>query len=139
MKHIVRIWGANFSSEEELEAFVETVYDDDGGALPSAFLVSTGYSWIDEDFLEMHFFNNAEEHIAFIQYLRSEYSPHDSFVKQLPATIDESIRAYNSIILLYGNDSPYGAINDELFQIVEADLPTGSSTILLARVEYETR
>ncbi|MCQ6562797.1 hypothetical protein NNL21_29415 [Paenibacillus mendelii] len=42
------------------------------------------------------------------------------------------VRAYNSVILLYGNDSPYGAINDELFQIVEADLPTSSSAALLA-------
>ena len=68
-----------FSCEEELEAFVETVYDDDGNSLSSGFLASIGCSWIDEDFLEKHFFNNVEEHLAFIQYLRSEYSPHDSF------------------------------------------------------------
>ncbi|GIN90050.1 hypothetical protein J22TS1_11010 [Siminovitchia terrae] len=52
--------------------------------------------------------------------------------------IIESIRAYNSIILLYGNDSPYGAVNDELFQIVKADLPAGSTANLLAGVEYES-
>ncbi|AJS58627.1 immunity 22 family protein [Paenibacillus sp. IHBB 10380] len=139
MKHIVTIWGANFSSEEELEAFVETVYDDDGDALPSAFLASIGCSWIDGDFLEIHFFNNEEERMAFIEYLRLEYSPHEPFVEQLPATIDETIRAYNSIILLYGNDSPYGVINDEMFQIDEVGLPTGSSTFLLASVKYESQ
>lgn len=137
MKHIVTLWGANFSSAEELETFVETVDDDAGEALPSAFLASIGCSWIDEDFQELHFFNNEEERTAFIEYLRLEYSPHEPFVEQLPATIDETIRAYNSIILLYGNDSPYGAINDEMFQIVEAGLPIVSLVDLLARVEYE--
>ncbi|MFX3632384.1 MAG: immunity 22 family protein [Candidatus Pristimantibacillus sp.] len=137
MKHIVMIWGANFSSEEELEAFVEMVDDDEGEVLPSAFLASIGCPRIDEDFQEMHFFNNEDDRMEFIQYLRLEYSEHESFVEQLPATIDETIRAYNSIILLYGNDSPYGAINDELFQIVEAGLPTGSFVDLLASVEYK--
>ncbi len=77
--------------------------------------------------------------MAFIAYLRLEYSPHELFVKQLPATIDETIQAFNSIILVYGNDSPYGAINDTLFQIVDASLSTGSSAVLLTSVEYETR
>ncbi|WP_028551631.1 immunity 22 family protein [Paenibacillus sp. UNC451MF] len=139
MKHIVTIWGANFSSEEELEAFVETDYDDDGDALPSAFLAGIGCSWIDEDFQELHYFNNEDERKAFIEYLRLEYSPHEPFAEQLPAKIAETIQAYNSIILLYGNNSPYGAINDELFQIVEAGLPTGSLVVLLTSVGYESR
>ncbi|WP_314589064.1 immunity 22 family protein [Paenibacillus terrigena] len=138
MKHIVTIWGANFSSEEELEAYIKTEYDDDGDAIPSAFLASIRCSWIDEDFLEMHFFNDEEDRMAFIAYLRLEYSSHEPFVEQLPAMIAESIRAYNGIILLYGNDSPYGATNDELFQIDEAGLPVDSSAVLLASVEYES-
>ncbi|WP_010268816.1 immunity 22 family protein [Paenibacillus senegalensis] len=136
MRHIITIWGANFSSEEELVAYVESAYDDDGEeVLPSAFLESIGHSSIDRDFLELHFLSNEEEHTAFIQYLKSEYSSHDSFVNLLPPTMDESIRSYNSILLLSGNDSPYGAVNEELFHIVKADLPVDAPA-LLASIEY---
>jgi len=139
MKHIVTIWGANFSCVEELEAFIETGYDDDGDTIPSDFLASIGCSCIDEDFLEMHFHNNEEERRAFTEYLRSGYLPDQPFAEQLPATIGETVRDYNSIILLCGSDSPYGAINEELFEIVEKDLPASSSIKLLASVVYESR
>ncbi|GAA3413277.1 immunity 22 family protein [Paenibacillus hodogayensis] len=139
MKHIVMIWGANISSSEELEAFVESVYDDDGDALPSAFLASIGRSWIDGDFLELHVVGNEEERIAFIEYLRLEYSPHEPFVEQLPAALDETVQAYNAVILLYGNDSPYGAVNEEMFQWAEEGFPAASSVVLLASVQYESR
>ncbi|MFD0589318.1 immunity 22 family protein [Paenibacillus sp. GCM10027627] len=139
MKHIVKIWGANFSSEEELHAYVEAVYDNDGEAQPSAFLAELGYRYIDKDFLEAHFFNNEEERIAFIQYLKIDYSPHGSFGKQLPAAIDEYMRAYHSIILLYGNDSLYGAINDELFQSDQSDSLPSSLICLIASIEYESQ
>ncbi len=138
MKHIVTIWGANFSTEEELEAFTETLYDDEGDARPSAFLISIGCSWIDEDFQELHFFRAEEDRKSFINYLRLEYSQHQAFVEQLPAAIDEAIQAYNAIILQYGNQSPYGTINEELFRINKAGLQAVASPVLLACVEYES-
>jgi Immunity protein 22 len=133
MKHIVTIWGANFASEAELHSYVEIEYDEDGDALLSGFMEKIGLSWVDEDFLEIHFINKMEDREEFIDYLHKHYSSHSQFVKQLPPSLNESIRAYNSIILLYGNDSPYGSINDELFQFTESD----SSTGLIASISYE--
>lgn len=133
MKHIVTIWGANFSSEDELRTFVEIEYDEDGDALLTDFMEKVGLSWIDEDFLEIHFFNNEEERKEFIDYLHHHYLSHNQFMKQLPSTLNESIHPYNSIILLYGNDSPYGSINDELFQFTESDPSIG----LIASISYE--
>ncbi|WP_152393230.1 immunity 22 family protein [Paenibacillus guangzhouensis] len=136
MQHLVTIWGANLNSEEELEAFVGTVYDDDGDAQPSAFLASTGCSSIDEDFLEIHFVQHEEDRLAFVSYLRQDYSADESFYEHLPTSIGETLRAYNSIILVYSNDSPYGSMNEELFQITA--LPEDGAAILLASVVYET-
>ena len=136
MKHIVTIWGANLDSEQKLEAFVETEYDDDGDARPSAFLASTGCSSIDEDFLEIHFVQNDEDRLDFLSYLRLDYSADESFADHLPTSIGDTFRAYNSIILVYGNDSPYGPINEELFQ--DTALPAEGAAVLLARVVYET-
>ncbi|UQZ81139.1 hypothetical protein SK3146_00295 [Paenibacillus konkukensis] len=138
MKHIVTIWGTPASSEKELNAFTETVYDDDGEALLSPFLNGIGCSWIDEDFMERHYFGDEEERTAFIEYLRSDYAPHEAFAERLPEAIGEAIRAYPSVIILYGNDSPYGAINESLLAIAEAGPPAGSAAALLAIVEYES-
>ncbi|UVI27744.1 immunity 22 family protein [Paenibacillus spongiae] len=137
MKNIVMIWGANFASEEELYAYVESRYDDDGDVLPSGFMASIGGSWIDDDFLEAHFLVDDVERGEFTVYLHEEYSPHELFAEQLPNAFEASIRAYNSIILLYGNDSPYGAVNEVLFAI-EAVGREGSAAVLLASIEYET-
>ncbi|REK71933.1 immunity 22 family protein [Paenibacillus paeoniae] len=139
MRHIVTVWGAHFSSEDELAAFVETLYDEDGDALLSDFEDSIGSDGIDEDFMEIHHLNDEEEQLAFIQYLKSEYVPDDSFVNGLPATINESIKPYNSIILVSGSDSPYGSINEELFQFDKADVESDSPVVLLTSVEYEGR
>ncbi|MFF2889322.1 immunity 22 family protein [Paenibacillus sp. NPDC057967] len=139
MQHIVTVWGARFSSEDELAAFVETLYDEDGEAQPSVFLDNIGCSWLDDDFLELHFLSDAEERAAFVSYLRSEYAPHDAFADQLPATIGEALEGYNSIILVSGSNSSYGAINEELFQIAKTGAQPGSPAVLLAAVEYESR
>lgn len=107
MKHIVTIWGTNFLSKEELAVFFAAGYDKAGNAQPSAFPASIGVPSIEEDFLETHYLGSEEERAAFVQYIRQDYSPHGRLAEQLPATFDEWIRDYNSILLLYGNDSPY--------------------------------
>ncbi|ALS26322.1 immunity 22 family protein [Paenibacillus cisolokensis] len=138
MKHVVTVWGANFRTEEELRAFVEPVSHDDGETLPSEFMTRSGIGWFDADFMETHFINSDEERRMFIAYMHRDYSPHEQFAEHLPATLYASIGLYNSIILLYGNDSPSGAVNEQLFRIARSGAAPGSSAILVAGIEYET-
>jgi hypothetical protein len=122
---------------QELDDFVQPIWDENGDAWPSAFLTSIGVSSVDDDFLEVHFLPDDEAHAAFADYLRREYSPDESFAEHLPPKIDEKIRACNSIILLYGNVSPYGAVNDVLFSIATPGHPSSTTVQLLESVMYE--
>lgn len=140
MKHVVAIWGVNCRSEEELAAFVEPDYTEDGEAIPSEFMRSTGLSWIDEDFMEMHLLPDEESREAYVQYLKLDYaSDPDQLAPQVPDSLRESMAPYPSVIVLYGNDSRYGSINEALFSLKE----TGSgdrrqSVPLIAKIVYET-
>ncbi|MGN7385040.1 hypothetical protein ACTHRH_24360 [Paenibacillus sp. SAFN-117] len=40
---------------------------------------------------------------------------------------------------MYGNDSPYGAVNEELFPFVRTGRPDGSPAVLITSIMYETR
>lgn len=139
MKHIVMIWGAHFSSEKELIAFVEPAWDEDGEAQPSAFVRSIGVMSVDEDFLEAHYLGSDREREEFAGYVKEEYAPHKPFAERLPASFEADLRDCNSIILVYGNDSPYGPVNDALFQYAGSNRSAhGSQLTLVASVEYET-
>jgi hypothetical protein len=130
----------NYDSEEELKAFVEISYDeeDEAQAQPSEFMTSIGTSRLDNDFMETHFINDEESHQSFTNYLCYEYCSNESFPKQLPQNLGEYINKYNSIILLYGNDSPYGSVNEFLFLIEAPATPIESSAALLACIVYQT-
>ncbi|RJE86278.1 hypothetical protein D3P07_19600 [Paenibacillus sp. 1011MAR3C5] len=65
------------------------------------------------------------------------YAPHDAVADQLPATIGDALKDYNSIILISGSGSPYGPIHEELFQMAKTGAQPGSPAVLLAVVEYE--
>lgn len=135
MKQIVTVWGANFAGEDELGGFVQTGWDDDGEAVPSLFMRTIGTSRIDEDFMEVHYVGREYSLEAFADYLRSEYRSDDmSFAERLPANLEETLGNYNSFIVVYGNDSGYGAVNDELFTI--GGRPEGSAAALLLRVVF---
>ncbi|WP_025847957.1 immunity 22 family protein [Paenibacillus ehimensis] len=140
MKHVVAIWGANCRSEEELAAFVESGYTEDGDAIPSEFVSSTGLSWIDEDFMEIHWLPDEESCEAFVQYLKLDYaSDPDQFAPQVPDSLRESMAPYPSVIMLYGNDSRYGSVNEALFSLAESGSGAGQPSVpLIAKIVYET-
>lgn len=140
MKHVVAMWGTNCRSEEELAAFARPGYTEDGDAIPSEFMSSTGLSWIDEDFMEVHLLPDEESREAFVQYLKQDYaSDPDRFAPQVPDSLGESIAPYPSVIVLYGNDSRYGSVNEVLFSLAESGSEVGQQPVpLIAKIVYET-
>lgn len=140
MKHVVAMWGANCRSEEELAAFVEQGYTEDGDAIPSEFMVSTGLSWIDEDFMEIHLLPDEESRKAFVQYLKLDYvSDSERFAPQVSDSLGESMAPYPSVIVLYGNDSRYGSVNEALFSLGESGSGAGQQPVPpIAKIVYET-
>ncbi|GED70945.1 hypothetical protein BRE01_46470 [Brevibacillus reuszeri] len=140
MRHVVTIWGTNLQTEEELQNFIEPIFDEDGDVTPSGFHTATGLEWIDEDFFEVHFLGNVKERTEFWAYLKEEYAPEaGAFSQQLSDELVSSLVDYPSVILLYGNESRYGSINEKLFAL-QKNLPDdGSPIVLLAKVVYETK
>lgn len=65
MKHVVVVWGTDLHTEDELQAFLEPVYTEDGDMYPSEFMKATGLTWVDEDFFEVHAVAKAEERADF--------------------------------------------------------------------------
>ncbi|MFB0843561.1 immunity 22 family protein [Paenibacillus oleatilyticus] len=140
MKHVVAVWGANCRSEEELAAFVEPGYTEDGEAIPSEFMSGAGLPWIDEDFMEIHLLPDEDSREAFVQYLKQDYaSDPGRFAPQVPDSLGESIAPYSSVIVLYGNDSRYGSVNEVLFSLAESGSEVGQQPVaLIAKTVYET-
>ncbi|MGG3926409.1 immunity 22 family protein [Metabacillus fastidiosus] len=137
MEHIVTIWGCNFKNEEELESYVEAYKDGENAA--SEFANDIGLMWLDEDFMEIAFLASDKEQAEIIDYLNNDYSDDNEFTEQLPASLLQDISSYNSIILLYGNKSIYGSINEELFRMEKnLSLESCSDVRLVAGVVYET-
>ncbi|MED4534316.1 immunity 22 family protein [Metabacillus fastidiosus] len=137
MEHIVTIWGCNFKNEEELESYVEAYKDGENAA--SEFANDIGLMWLDEDFMEIAFLASDKEQAEIIDYLNNDYSDDNEFTEQLPASLLQDISPYNSIILLYGNKSIYGSINEELFRMEKnLSLESCSDVRLVAGVVYET-
>ncbi|WP_216651807.1 hypothetical protein [Paenibacillus sp. NEAU-GSW1] len=112
------LWGASFSNNEDLKS---------------------RFDRFDEDFMEIHEICHEEERKSFIEYLQTEYSQDDPFAEQLPLNLEQLIHPYQSIVVLYGNDSSYGAINFELFEMSQSDIPFEAKAALLASIVYEAK
>lgn len=139
VKHVVTVWGTTLQSDEELQEFLEPLYDENGDVGPSGFLAATGLNWVDEDFFEAHVLGSEEEKMAFPTYLKEEYAPEpEVFERHLPENLTSKMSAYPSVILLYGNESGYGSINEQLFQLHEQEKSGDSPIVLLSKIVYET-
>lgn len=139
MKHVVTVWGTTLHSDEELQEFLEPLYDEDGDVGPSCFLTATGLNEVDEDFFEAHLLGSEEEKGSFLTYLIEEYAPErEAFKRHLPEDLAAKLTEYSSVILLYGNESGYGSINEQLFQLHEQEKVSDSPVVLLSKIVYET-
>lgn len=139
MKHVVAIWAGQFSSEDEFIGSVEGTFDSEGDYKSSAFMEAAQLTELDEDFMESHYVQAAQELAEFIVYLRHEYSSDRAFGEQLPADLDQRLASYNSFVVLYGNDSSYGAVNEVLFSYGGSRDTEGNSLFEhVGRFIYET-
>ncbi|MFC3746096.1 immunity 22 family protein [Paenibacillus sp. GCM10012306] len=137
MRNAVAIWAGNFNSEEELMTYTEGSSGD--GVAGGSFMDEAGLEGLDQDFMERHYIGNGEERRSLVTYLRLEYTEYSEFAEQLPADLEARLVPYNSVVLLYGNDSPYGPVNEMLLESFSSKNTSASfPMILIARVEYET-
>ncbi|HBZ80239.1 MULTISPECIES: immunity 22 family protein [Brevibacillus] len=138
MKHVVVVWGTDLQTEDELQAFLEPVYTEDGDMYPSEFMKATGLTWIDEDFFEVHALGKAEERANFLEYLRQEcVSAGASSAEKLPASLSDELADYPTVLLLYGQQTTYGTVNEELFSLSGERHVASTQVKLLAKIEYE--
>lgn len=138
MKHIVVVWGTDLHTEDELQAFLEPVYTEDGDMYPSEFMKATGLTWVDEDFFEVHAVAKAEERADFLEYLRQEcVSDGEIFAEKLPTAFSEELTGYPTVLLLYGQQTAYGTVNEELFSLAGEPEAERARVKLLAKIEYE--
>lgn len=139
MKHVVTIWGTTLQSADELADFLTPVYDEDGEVIPSGFLTASGLDWVDEDYFEVHDVHHAEDREYFFSYLENEYNANAKLDrKHWPAKLTEQIAQFPHVILLYGNESRYGTINQGLFALTEEGHKNNSPVVLLAKLVFET-
>ncbi|NRS48302.1 immunity 22 family protein [Brevibacillus sp. HB2.2] len=139
MRNVVTVWGTTLQSADELADFLTPVYDEDGDVIPSGFLTASGLEWIDEDFFEVHEVQDAEARADFFMYLENEYAMNATLDrKEWPQKLTEEIGKYPHVILLYGNESRYGPINEKLFDLTEGGQEKDSPLVLLAKLVFET-
>ncbi|OBZ18561.1 hypothetical protein A8L34_03015 [Bacillus sp. FJAT-27264] len=137
MRNAIAIWAGNFNSEEELMSYTEGSSGD--GVTGGNFIDEAGIEGLDQDFMERHFVRSGEERRSLVTYLRHEYIEDSEFAEQLPADLEARLAPYNSMVLVYGNDSPYGPVNEILLDNVSSNnIAASFPMILIARVEYES-
>ncbi|MFS0554489.1 immunity 22 family protein [Brevibacillus sp. 179-C9.3 HS] len=139
MRHVVTVWGTTLQSPDELADFLTPVYDEDGDVIPSGFLTASGLEWVDEDFFEVHEVQDAEAREYFFAYLENEYATDAKLDRtEWPIQLTEGISKYPHVILLYGNESRYGSINEKLFELTEDGQEKDSTVVMLAKLVFET-
>ncbi|MNW23328.1 hypothetical protein D3C74_00260 [compost metagenome] len=134
MQHIVTIWAGNFATDEEFMSYIAIVRDTNDERHASLFEQQSGLSDLDEDFMEAHYIRGPKERQEFIDYMRNDYSPHHAFTEHLPEGLEVLLAPYNSLILIYGNDSPHGAINECLLNLVEDPSSCASAASAAERI-----
>jgi hypothetical protein len=139
MRHAVVIWAGTFNSEEELMAYTESIFDEETSRQSSDFMEGAGIEELDEDFIERHYISDAEERRHLVTYLRHEYAEDSAFAEHLPDDLESRLAEHNSVILLYGNDSPYGPVNEGLLQEGRSTNTAASfKMVLIADIQYES-
>ncbi|GGG01715.1 hypothetical protein GCM10010912_53210 [Paenibacillus albidus] len=139
MKHAVAIWTGDCESAEALDEYTNGTYDEEGEYVRSDFMKDTGIEWLDMDFMEIHYIQDEQGLKELLEYLRHDYSQDEAFRNQLPPEMDQALAAGNAVILLYGNDSLYGPVNEFLLRSTDADFSGEAAAFTIQTlVRYET-
>ncbi|HVI47549.1 MAG TPA: immunity 22 family protein [Chitinophaga sp.] len=93
MKNKVSIWAGKFSSQEELESYLDFVYNDNDELSVSPFRSDYGIGHYDEDFQEAY----CEDTLTDLYTLAEPLSYAESFLHLLP----KDVSGINTIIAIY--------------------------------------
>ena len=113
---IVSIWLGNMKTQDQLDAYIDVTYDEEGDAIPASFFVDFNIDMIDvdEDFIEKEVLEEASDDISMLL-------TGCSYDDKILSRINEEVKlkkSYNSIILIYNFQYDNSVSNFEGFNFV---------------------
>ncbi|RJE11551.1 immunity 22 family protein [Bacillus cereus] len=115
---MVSIWLGNMKTQDQLDAYIDVTYDEEGDAIPASFLVDFNIDMIDvdEDFIEKEVLEEASDDISM---LLTGCSYDDKILSRINEVVKLK-KSYNSIILIYNFQYDNSVSNFEAFDFVTA-------------------
>ncbi|HDR5270095.1 immunity 22 family protein [Bacillus cereus] len=113
---MVSIWIGNMKTQDQLDAYIDVTYDEEGDAIPASFFVDFNIDMIDvdEDFIEKEVLEEASDDISMLL-------TGCSYDDKILSRINEEVKlkkSYNSIILIYNFQYDNSVSNFEGFNFV---------------------
>ncbi|HFK1715446.1 immunity 22 family protein [Bacillus cereus] len=115
---MVSIWLGNMKTQDQLDAYIDVTYDEEGDAIPASFFVDFNIDMIDvdEDFIEKGVLEEASDDISM---LLTGCSYDDKILSRINEVVKLK-KSYNSIILIYNFQYDNSVSNFEAFDFVTA-------------------
>lgn len=115
---MVSIWLGNMKTQDQLDAYIDVTYDEEGDAIPASFFVDFNIDMIDvdEDFIEKEVLEEASDDISM---LLTGCSYDDKILSRINEVVKLK-KSYNSIILIYNFQYDNSVSNFEGFDFVTA-------------------
>ena len=103
-ENTVSIWIGNFTDQSQLDHYLQIIYDEDGEAVPSQFLMENGIDLddIDDDWLEAQLYDRNHSNLE--QMLKGASYEQTILRNLIGEGINTAIPPSNTIILLYNYD-----------------------------------
>ncbi|MGQ7106292.1 immunity 22 family protein [Bacillus cereus] len=115
---IVSIWLGNMKTQDQLDAYINVTYDEEGNAMPASFFVDFNIDMIDvdEDFIEKEVLEEASDNVSM---LLTGCSYDDKILSRIKEVVKLN-KSYNSIVLIYNFQYDNSVSNCEGFNFVTA-------------------
>ncbi|MGZ9653155.1 immunity 22 family protein [Bacillus cereus] len=115
---IVSIWLGNMKTQDQLDAYINVTYDEEGNAMPASFFVDFNIDMIDvdEDFIEKEMLEEASDNVSM---LLTGCSYDDKILSRIKEVVKLN-KSYNSIVLIYNFQYDNSVSNCEGFNFVTA-------------------
>ncbi|MGG0289504.1 immunity 22 family protein [Bacillus pacificus] len=113
---MVSIWFGNMQTQDQLDAYIDVTYDEEGDAIPARFFVDFNIDMIDvdEDFIEKEVLEEASDDIS---VLLTGCSYDDKILSRINEEVKLK-KSYNSIVLIYNFQYDNSVSNCEDFNFV---------------------
>ncbi|HFK1545109.1 TPA: immunity 22 family protein [Bacillus albus] len=115
---MVSIWFGNMQTQDQLDAYIDVTYDEEGDSIPARFFVDFNIDMIDvdEDFIEKEVLEEASDDISM---LLTGCSYDDKILSRIKEVVKLN-KSYNSIVLIYNFQYNNSVSNCEGFNFVTA-------------------